>query len=87
MSIKAYAGVLTATITAIFVFDVLWAFTQITIENAIAMSMFSSLAAGIVFYLFAYREEKEMDDGWSRFEDMGNGLNVMIQMSSGKERR
>ena len=83
MSLKFYAAIVTATITAIFVFDVLWAFTRITIENTVAMSMFASLAAGIAFMLFAYHEENDLEDeGSSYFIDTG-GLNVMVMKSRG----
>lgn len=87
MSMKGYAAVITAVLTGIISFDVVWQSTQLPVEHVMAVSMFCALAVGIVFMLFTYREEKEMDEGWSCFEDTESGLNVMLQKSSGKGKK
>lgn len=86
MSLKFYAAIVTATITAIFVFDVLWVFTGINIEHVTALSMFAALAAGIAFFMFAYKEDAGMDEDTSRFCTCDNGLNVLIQKSRGRKK-
>ena len=85
MSIRGYAMVMTSILTGIFVFDGLWVLTKVDVQDAMMLSMFAALAAGIGFIWLASREEQNMEkeerEETSRFETEG-GLSVLIQRSS-----
>ena len=87
LSIQEYAAVLTGVLTGIFTFDCLWALTRMAIERALAMSMFAAIGAGVLFALFAFKEEADTDDepseGSARFVE-ADGLSVLIQISKRK---
>ena len=85
MDLRGYAMVMTSILAGIFTFDVLWVLTKVEVQDAMMLSMFAALAAGIGFIRFVSREERYMDkeerEETSRFETEG-GLSVLIQRSS-----
>lgn len=88
MSLREYAAILTGVLTAIFAFDCLWAATKLHVEHVIALSMFAAIGVGLLFMLFADKDEVELEnqepEETSRFVDVG-GLNVLIQRSHKKD--
>lgn len=81
MTIKKYAGIVTAVMTGSFVFDLLWVATKMMVQDVLFLSMISSVAVGLLFCYLTDEKEKEET---SRFVTMENGLNVLIQKSKKK---
>ena len=87
MKLKEYAATITAVLVGIISFDVIWQATEMPVEHVMAYSMFLALAVGVLFLLFADREEANLEEtGGAEWVDCG-GLDVLLQKSNRKERR
>jgi hypothetical protein len=87
--IKFYAAVATAMVVAMIGFDSLWMFTEISVEDCLALSLFMALGVAIAFMFLVdaeeertqeHDEDQEMSSGDARFVTV-DGLNVLIQRS------
>lgn len=84
MKYRGHMAVAISVITGILAFDWIWNASKMMVEDVMATSLFLALAAGLGFLFWTFYEEERAErkeEETSRFVQLDNGLNVMIQRS------